>query len=319
MKPRFPIRIPRWIKGCSLVILIPILLCGLLYGGIYVASSTGRQSIVVDGVERKYRTHLPAGYDGSLPTPLVLAFHMYGGNARMMEWLTHFNQVADENGFIVVYPEGYKNSWADGSELFPADLDYIDDVAFTLALIDELKGQYNLDETRIYATGFSNGGFFAQRLACEATEHLAAIATVGASLASNTLGACAPEGSIPVLMINGTDDPSVNWDGSPEYAPVPLTAAFWAAFNSCDEQPNVAQLPDLTDDGTHVRQELYSGCRDEVEVILDAIEGGGHAWPMGNQAVQLWGLFNGRISQQIDASRVIWDFFKGYRRVPEMP
>jgi polyhydroxybutyrate depolymerase len=312
MKPRFPIRIPRWIKACSLLIIIIVVLCGLGYAAIYIASSTGRRSIVVDGVERKYRTHLPTGYDEGQPTPLVLAFHFYGGSARMMEWLTHLDRVADENGFIVVYPEGYKNSWADGSGLFPADLDYIDDVAFTLALIDELKNQYNLDETRIYATGFSNGGFFVQRLACEASDRLAAIATVGASLAAETYSACAPEGSIPVLMINGTDDPSVAWDGSSESVPVPFTVAYWAMFNSCDEEPSLTDQPDLISDGTHVRTERYSNCRDDVEVTLYAIEGGGHAWPMGNRPIQLWGLFNGRISQQMDASRVIWEFFQNF-------
>lgn len=313
MKQRFPIQIPRWIKACALFILVLVVLCGGIYAGLYVASSTGRQSIVVDGVERMYRTHLPIGYDEGQPTPLVLAFHFYGGNARMMEWLTHFNQVADENGFIVVYPEGYKNSWADGSGLFPADLDYIDDVTFTLSLIDELRSQYNIDDTRIYATGFSNGGFFVQRLACEASDHLAAIATVGASLATETYSACAPEGAIPVLMINGTDDPSVTWDGSPESVPVPVTAAFWSIFNGCDQEPSLTDEPDLTSDGTHVHRESYSNCQDDVEVILYAIEGGGHAWPMGNQPVQVWGLFNGRISQQMDASRVIWEFFRLYK------
>jgi polyhydroxybutyrate depolymerase len=228
----------------------------------------------------------------------------------MMEWLTHFNQIADENGFIVVYPEGYKSSWADGSGLFPADLDYIDDVALTLALVDELKSQYNLDETRIYATGFSNGGFFVQRLACEATDRLAAIATVGASLATDTLNACAPNGTIPVLMINGMDDPSVAWYGSPESTPVAVTAAFWSIVNGCDQKPSLTAQPDLIDDGTHVHSEHYSNCQSDVEVILYAIEGGGHAWPMGNKAVQLWGLFNGRISQQMDASQVIWEFFQ---------
>ena len=312
MKGRFPIRIPRWIKGCSLFILLIVVLCGFGYAAIYIASSTGRQSIVVDGVERKYRTHLPSGYDDSQAIPLVLAFHFYGGSARMMEWLTRFNQIADEEGFIVVYPEGYKSSWADGSGLFPADLDYIDDVAFTLALIDELKNQYNLDETRIYATGFSNGGFFVQRLACEATEHIAAIATVGASLATEMLGACAPDGAIPVLMINGMDDPSVTWEGSPDSVPVPVTASYWSIVNGCDQEPILTTEPDLANDGTHAHKERYSNCQDDVEVILYAIEGGGHAWPMGNKAVQLWGLFNGRISQQMDASRVIWDFFQNY-------
>ena len=165
MKTRSTRKIPRWLRSCALAVLGLVGLCVLLYAALFVASVTGRQSIVVDGVERTYRVHLPKSYDGSQPTPLVLAFHMLTGNGRTMEWITHFNRVADEGGFIVVYPDGYQNSWADGSYLFPADIDYIDDVAFTLALIDELEDAYNLDASRIYATGFSNGGFFAQRLA----------------------------------------------------------------------------------------------------------------------------------------------------------
>ena len=108
----------------------------LLYGFIVVASLWGRETIRIENIDRKYRVYVPSSYEETKPAPLVLVFHMLTGSGRTMEWITHFNKVAEQKGFIVVYPEGYKASWAEGANLYAADQDQINDIAFVSALID---------------------------------------------------------------------------------------------------------------------------------------------------------------------------------------
>jgi polyhydroxybutyrate depolymerase len=110
----------------------------LLDISIQISAVIGRESITIDGVEKKYRVHIPPTYDGAAAVPLVLVFHMYTGHGRMMEWTSYLNQGADEEGFIVVCPDGYRRSWADGSGQFAADREEIDDLAFVSLLIDRM-------------------------------------------------------------------------------------------------------------------------------------------------------------------------------------
>lgn len=238
-----------------------------------------------------------------------MVFHMLTGSGRTMEWLTHFNKIADKEGFIVVYLEGYEASWADGSNLYAADENRINDVAFVAALIDKLASEYTIDTERIYATGFSNGGFMVQRLGCELSNKITAIATVGATLSTNAFNACNPRKPMAVLMINGTDERNGPWEGNSDYASVSNTINYWRKHNSCSDALEVLQLPDIKNDGTFVKRDTYKDCVGGSTVVLYTIVGGGHTWASGNQAVQLWGL-GGKINQDIDASQVIWSFFQ---------
>ena len=304
-----------WIRNIALFLVGLIILFALIEACIFIASNVGRETIVVGSRERTYRVHLPPAYSKSEPLPMVLALHMYSGTGRMMEWITHFNQVADQNGFIVVYPDGYKNSWADGSNQFAADQAHIDDIAFISTLIDKLTADIAVDPTRIYATGFSNGGFMALRLACVLPDRIAAVAVVAASLPKNIFPDCKPLLPMPVMMIHGTADQSVPWNGSPEYVSVPEMVSYWVGVNGCNSTPNTTLDPDRVIDGTHIRRRSYSECKNDAEVVLDIIENGSHAWPGGNLPIQFWGVF-GRISKNIDASVEIWQFFKQHNRPP---
>ena len=297
----------------GLIILGLIGLLLVIYGYIFVASVVGRDTIQVGDMERKYRVHLPANYDKTQPVPLVLAFHMYTGSGRTMEWLTHLNKIADQEGFMVVYPDGYKASWADGSNQYAADQAYIDDFAFVSVLLDKLQEAYAIEASRIYATGFSNGGFLAQRLACEMPDRFAAVATVGAVLSRGVITECLPETPTAIMMINGIDDHGVPWDGDQEYTSVVDTVAHWIQVNACSTEADTTSEPDAVEDGTRVERSVYSPCQEQTEVVLYSIAGSGHTWPGGSKPVQLWGL-NGRISQDMDASQVIWDFFQTHHR-----
>lgn len=308
-------KILRWLRNLALLLLSLIGIFALIMAYIFVASIWGRETILVEGIERTYRVHLPPSYNETKSVPLVLAFHMYSGSGRTMEWLTHFNQIADENDFIVVYPDGYHGSWADGSDPSDADKEHINDIAFVSALIDKLTSNFSIDPSRIYVTGLSNGGFLAQRLACELPDRVAAVAVVGATLSRNVLPSCNPSLPTPIMMIHGTADQGVLWEGTSEEASVPETLAHWVTINGCNDLPTTTLVPNKINDGTSVRQELYTGCKDNTDVLIYVIENGAHAWPGGNMPIQLWGLtLTGKISANLDASTTIWEFFQKYHK-----
>ncbi len=226
------------------------------------------------------------------------------------------NPLAEREGFIVAYPDGVDKQWNDGREIFGAA--NTDDVGFLSALIDHIAEHYTIDPGRVYATGISNGGLMSFRLACDLSEKVTAVAPVTAALSEDLVPNCSPSHPVSVLLINGTEDPLVPWEGGQikvwrqERGAVISTAdtvQFWVAQNHCPGPPNVSWEPD-TDlkDGTRVRREAYDGCRDGTKVVLYAVEGGGHTWPGGKQYLPK-GLI-GRTSRDIDANELIWHFFE---------
>ena len=240
----------------------------LMYGFIAAASLIGRETISVDGLDRKYRVYVPSSYRETEPMPVVLALHMLTGSGRTMQWITHLNQVAEQQGFIVVYPEGYKASWAEGSNLYAADQAQIDDVKFISVLIDTIEDQYIIDPGRIFAVGFSSGGIMVQRLGCEMPDRLAAIAVVGATMPRNILAQCRPQEPLPVLLIHGSDDRGVPWNGDADYTSVTDTIVFWITQNECNSTPETVQEADLAGDGTRVERAIYADCRKKRQRCL---------------------------------------------------
>jgi polyhydroxybutyrate depolymerase len=309
VKDSFKLRPWHWQFGIPTTLIAVVVLA---YAFLFIVAHQGRESIVVGTIERTYLVHLPPQYDGKKPMAVVLAFHPLSGNGRTMEWISELDRVADQNGFVVVYPDGYKSSWADGSGRYDADRDGINDVSFVSALITQLTNRLAIDSTRIYATGFSNGGYLAQRLACELPEKLAAVATVGAALAENVYGKCTPAIPVPMLMIAGTSDASVPWAGKERLATVPATVAKWVAVNGCATKLPVSYVPLPSKDGLPVRREAYAGCQNDGEVLLYAVEGGSNKWYGGNDLLQF--SLPGSAGKDLDASSVILDFFKNHKR-----
>lgn len=276
--------------------------------------------LVHGGLRRSYIVHVGVSCDREVPAPLVIVLHGGGGNGAGMVKLTNFNAVADREGFIVVYPDGIDRHWNDGRgvEWYRAHTQDVDDVGFISALIDELSRKLNIDVRRVYATGISNGGMMSYRLGCELSDKIAAIAAVTASLAVNKVREWSPSRPMPVMIIAGTADPLVPWEGGDirfrgrtygTLVSLPDTVRFWVEKNGCAARPAVRRLPDSApDDGTTVRREAYSGCRGGAEVVLYMVEGGGHTWPGGLQ--YLPERIIGKTSREFDASEVIWQFFK---------
>lgn len=286
------------------------------------ADQTGRLEYA--GQTRTYYVHVPPGFTPGTPAPLVLALHGGGGRARHMAQLSHFNREADRAGFLVVYPEGIDQHWNDGRDVqdYRAQRENIDDVGFLAQLVASLAGQYSVDRTRVYVTGVSNGGLMTNRLGCERAELFAAIAPVIGSMAVPIAARCRPARTLPVLIINGTEDPLVPWNGGSVHfgkrelgriISIPALTGLWAGLNGCDRPAQIEMLPDVDpNDGTRVQRHRYSGCRDSAGVELYEVQGGGHTWPMGPQYFPE--ALIGRTSQDVDASRVISDFFAAHRR-----
>jgi polyhydroxybutyrate depolymerase len=270
------------------------------------------EEVVSNDLARRYHVHLPSNYEVSNSLPLLIAFHGRLGTGEKMIKQTGFNGIADREGFIVVYPEGFKRGWADGRGITHADKQGVDDVAFIDKLIKVSHERFSIDSTRIYIAGHSNGGFMAQRLAFERSHQFAAVAAVAASLSELLASRCAPSRSMPILFINGTADPVTPYEGGRQpggarVLSVEDTVKMWANFNGCKKSPEVQEIHGL-DSSPLVSVFTYAPCQNHTRVKLYRIEGGGHVWPGEPESLSKSEV--GKMNREIDASEEIWRFFK---------
>jgi len=306
-----------------------LLISGCLNRTLIHYGTIQKGSIVWDGVERTYLFYIPPSYVKNKPMPLVIVLHGGGGSGRHMIILTKggFNKLADEEGFIVVYPDGMRFSkkpkarWNDGRD---ERWSQSDDAGFLMALIDRFVKEFNVDKKRIYITGISNGAHMAMRMVREHTDKIAAVAVVAYAMPEKFSSIPVATRPISVLLISGTEDPITPWEGGEVPDPtgkrmlgkilsVPNTIKVLVTHNNCLLEPRVTWEPDNDPyDGTRVRKEVYEGCKEGTEVILYTIEGGGHTWPGGYQYLSK--IFIGKTSRDIDANEVIWNFLKKYSR-----
>jgi polyhydroxybutyrate depolymerase len=249
-----------------------------------------------DGVARHYVLHVPTGYPGNAPVPLLLNFHGYGSNSREEEALSGTSVKADHEGFIVVYPDGIGKAWHTGPETGG-----VQDRQFIRDLIASLEAQYNIDPKRIYATGLSNGGGMTDRLGCEMADLIAAIAPD--SGAYNFWQNCHPSRPMPVLAFHGLDDNVVPYNGGTPQAmepPIQEWAAAWASHDGCMAEPMKSTPIDT------VTVQNWSGCQGNAEVILYTLAKHGHSWP-GSPVMP-----RAITSQAVNATDLMWEFFKGH-------
>ena len=281
--------------------------------------------ITVGGTQRSYLLYKPPAYDPAVPVPLVMAFHGGHGEGRKMSSHSRLNELAAREGFLVVYPDATgSRHWNDGRS---TTADGADDVSFIRALIVHLERKENIDLRRIYATGLSNGGFFTQRLACEMSDIFAAFATVAATMGEPLPNQCKPTNPVAILMINGTEDGLVPWQGGKAkkggrmgkggaITSVDVMVNFWVEWNSCNHGKTVSKLPERDEeDGTHVERWDFDGCAAGSDVVLLKIVGGGHTWPGAPKREGLVGRIVGTTSREINANQIIWEFFEQYEHM----
>jgi len=280
------------------------LLCMIAFGSyMYFEINRTNGEIISSGQKRTYLLYVPENYQSQRPVPLVICIHSFSQwPAHQME-LSQWNQLAEENNFLVVYPSGtgFPLRWQTDGQT-----NTLTDVIFIADIIDQLKHEYSIDETRIYVNGLSNGGGMSFALACNLSDRIAAIGSV-AGLYLLPWEDCNPARPVPAVIFHGTDDPIVPFDGGPSSnfnVPFP-DISNWvrtlAVQNGCSETPE--ELPAQGD----VEGLRYRDCDQNAEVLFYIINGGGHSWPGGGYLPK---VIVGNTTQDIDATEIMWDFFQ---------
>jgi polyhydroxybutyrate depolymerase len=287
--------------------------------------STYRQDMdfVTGGFQRDYRVHIPSGYDGSIPLPLVVVIHGAFDTAKGVEKFSGFSDLADREQFIVLYPEGigilgFLQHWNAGHCCGKAADDQIDDVAYLAAAIDDACVRLAVDRRRVYMVGFSNGGMMTYRFAAERTDVLAAAAPIAASIGGRPTADAPPwciprpQNPLPILIMHGMDDDDIHFQGGPSmarkgertYTSVKDSAQFWIDANGCKGAPAVSRL-------CHGAVEIqrWDHCLKASATVLCTIDNWGHRWP---------GLYlTAHLPEDdplsgFDAAELIWSFFKQF-------
>jgi len=292
--------------------LLPLAAAAFLSGFCLAAFASLNETngtIVSSGSTRQYLLYVPKTYDRSKATPLVISLHPAATWPAAEMEISRWNELADEQGFIVVYPSGsdVPRVWPMGHESLGWDVTFISD------LIDKLEAAYNIDPNRIYADGMSNGGGMAFALSCKLSHRIAAVGAVAAAqmLPWNECGNSKP---VPTVAFHGTADRFAPYQGgsspiAPDTFPnIRDWTARVARRNQCAGNAVEARI------SASVRRLAYTNCAENADVILYTVEGGGHTWP-GGKPLPEWTV--GRTTRDISATRVMWDFFLQHPRVPK--
>jgi polyhydroxybutyrate depolymerase len=264
-----------------------------------------------DGVVRRFKVRVPAGYTGREPVPLVFVNHaLTQSGIQFGIFGSDMQAMADQGGFLAVFADGRYGSWNAGDCCGDAADRDVDDVGFFRAMLTYVRDELDLcvDRTRVYSTGLSNGAYLSYRLACEASDVFAAVASVAGGLAVAAPDcAASQERPVPLLEVHGTGD---------RIAPYPRaveSVAAWAALSGCDAATVPAAQPASRLDTTCV---THTGCPGGVETTLCSIDDGGHCW-FGNITCGT-GVFGGQLvvgrnARGIVAASAVWGFLSRFR------
>lgn len=252
------------------------------------ASYAQYDTLNYDDVDRVYLLHVPSLYDGSSAVPLVVALHPFGGNGSGFESMTGFSDRADSNNFIVVYPNGTDASWNAGNCCGNAMTNDVDDVGFISVLIDTLSAIYNIDSTRIFATGFSNGSIMAYRLAAELSDKIAAIAAASGQM---MLDECNPVRAVPVMHLHGLEDLVVPYEGGSAsgyvFPSVESVIDIWVEINDCETEPDTI----INNEDLMVRE--WEAISSNADIVLYTTPSDGHNWLTSISATDsIWKFFD---------------------------
>ena len=265
------------------------------------------ENILYDGNNREYILYVPQTYSPSISTPILFALH--GGSGYANDFLNYeadFRSIADTANFILVYPQALEDPGDGGStNWMHKEPTNHDDIYFIEAIIDELSLIYSIDNTRIYACGYSLGGIFSYELACRLNNRIAAIGTVAGAAFVGAFDNCNLSHPTAVLSIPGTNDQIHPYnDLNGWYYSVADINNYWTTYNNTDLTPLIAQLPDLnTSDGSTV--ERYSWINGDGCVSVEELKviNGGHDWP---SPLNSWG------NQDINANVELWNFLSKF-------
>jgi polyhydroxybutyrate depolymerase len=262
------------------------------------------RTLVHDGETREFAVYIPSGYDGSENISLLFNFHGGSGDIASQIGVSDMRAMADTANFIVVYPQALPDPNDDGATLWThKEPTTVDDIYFVEAMIDDLATEYAIDQNRVYACGYSNGGEFSFELACRLSHRIAAIGVVARSMYIETYNECSPSHPMGIVTIHGTADEyeGITFLGTTYYIALDDVNAYWSNHNNTDTTPIVTELPNISsNDGSTVEHYAWQNGDACVSVEHFKVLGGGHDWP------GTWGNLD------IDASVEIWKYVSQY-------
>jgi polyhydroxybutyrate depolymerase len=288
------------------------------------ASAASADTIDIDGVKRSYTVQLPS----KRLVPLVVVLHGKTQRGADMMTRTAWPQVARREGFAVVFPDGLNHAWADArTKAGPAlrgPPAGTDDVAFIAKLVDKYIADGTADPTRIYVTGLSNGGAMTMTLACKRADLFAAAASVIMNFTDEIANACQPSRPVPMLVMNGTADPLIPFEGGrgtsrfavDGFWSAEKTIAFWRKVNGCEDgDATTADLADKDPNDQSTVTLISSRCPAGRDALLYRVNDGGHRMPGGfsdTRFARLVSFIFGPQNHDIDGAETIWAFFKRF-------
>ena len=277
---------------------------------------------------RSYWLHVPPSYDGSDSVPLVIMLHgttsfsffypFYFFKSCFMEGYTEFSLKSDEEGFILLYPNAKLifefRFFAFNPGYTPYSyFDNIDDIGFLRDLIDKMKDEYNINQSRVYVTGLSNGGYMSYSAGAYLSAIIAAIAPVAGAIGGRDTEdepfyyCPIPDNPVSVIAFHSTNDSQVPYYGSSIDVSVNESIYFWVEHDGCDPVPFV----DISDSGRIETRKYFNG--DEgTEVYLYSTIGGEHWWPGNNMEYNENAPWLYDPHKEISATDLIWEFFEAH-------
>lgn len=290
-------------------------------------SATGSEfipkRIEVDGIERTYAVKFPDNYHQGVKYSLVIGLHGSGSTwEKFNKGTTKHSLEAEANShdMVLILPQGKDNHWNDGRTAALNGQHAYNDVKFISLLIDKAIAQYQVDAHHVYATGMSNGGLMAIRLAQSLSTKIKAIAAVAAQVSVKNKNHIM-QNPTSMLLINGTQDPIIPFNGGAvklfkfsqnrgSVLSSQQSINYFLKANECHNKPLIQHQNKRKFDKTQVEIYTYDNCSHNTQVRLIKVIGGGHTWPGGKQYLPI-GLI-GRVSHEINASKRIVDFFTAY-------
>jgi polyhydroxybutyrate depolymerase len=277
----------------------------------------------LQGLERTYRFYKPQTVSAKYMPPLVIVLHGAYGQSKTMMGHTGFNDLADREGFIVAYPDGIGifgllQHWNAGHCCAKAVEENVDDVVFLKKVIEDAIDRFKADEDRVYMVGFSNGGMMTYRFAAENGDLLAAAAPLAASIGGRPSEEVPiwripePKTPLPILTLHGLLDEHIPFaggkdkKGSREYLSVKTSIDFWVTFNKCHPRSTVENIFNGS-----VQLKKWEQCDRPNPVWLYLLEGWGHEWPGKKSTAK---LKEDHPLKNFDTARIVWDFFKRFKR-----
>ena len=259
-----------------------------------VETGLSSQSMMYDNENREYLIYIPQNYNNNnSPMPILFAFHGFGGYSQYFINTADFRSLADQHNFIIVYPQALICNGGTTWNTNPPGGDNKcsqDDIGFFGALLYELIGNYNIDSSKVFLTGYSNGADFSYSMACFQSSLITAIAPVSGLMPMYDPSECSPSHATSVLITNGTNDGSRPYNGIDGYMmSVDSTISYWAGYNNADSTPEV-----ITEG--NIERYLYANGDNDTEAILLKVVNGGHDW---------FDMTLGGLSFE----QIIWQFF----------